>query len=178
MSRVGKKVIEVPAAVKVEIIGRQVKIESKGKKIEHLIPEGFKAELKDKSLCIIRPADDRESRSLHGTTRSLLNNIFIGLKDGFQKKLELHGVGYRVQMKGKNLSLEIGKTHPVIYNTPEGITIETPTQTEIVIKGIDKQLVGHVAAEIRGIYPPEPYKGKGIKYSGEVIRRKQGKSIA
>ena len=178
MSRVGRRPIDVPSGVKVEISGSTVKVEGKGKKLEHVIPEGYKAELKDNKLEITRPSDSSEHRALHGTTRSLIQNMIIGLTDGFEKKLQIQGVGYKAQVKGKNLVLDIGFSHSVNYTPPEGITIETTSPTEIVVKGIDKQQVGEVAAEIRDFYPPEPYKGKGIRYEGEYVRQKQGKSIA
>ena len=178
MSRVGRKPIEIPGGVKISVEGLTVKVEAKGKTVDHVIPEGFNAELDNNILTISRPSDSREDRSMHGTTRSLIQNIIIGLHQGFEKKLEIQGVGYKSQVKGKVLALEIGKSHTVNYEIPEGITIETPAATDIVVKGADKQMVGEVAAEIRGLYPPEPYKGKGIRYAGEQVRRKQGKSIA
>jgi len=178
MSRVGKKPIEIPKDIKVTIEGQIVKIEAKGKVLQHEVPEKFTAEIKDNRVVISRPSDSRKDMSLHGTTRSLIQNIVTGLKEGFEKKLEIQGVGYKAQMKGKVLALEIGKSHTVNFAVPEGITIETTSPTEIVVKGINKQQVGQVASEIRGLYPPEPYKGKGIRYVGEYVRRKQGKSIA
>jgi large subunit ribosomal protein L6 len=178
MSRVGRRPIDVPSGVKVEISGSTVKVEGKGKKLEHVIPDGYKADLKDNKLEITRPSDSSEHRALHGTTRSLIQNMIIGLTTGFEKKLQIQGVGYKAQVKGKNLVLDIGFSHSVNYTPPEGVTIETTSPTEIVVKGIDKQQVGEVAAEIRDFYPPEPYKGKGIRYEGEYVRQKQGKSIA
>jgi large subunit ribosomal protein L6 len=178
MSRVGRKPIDVPGSVKVDIKDLKVKVEAKGKSLEHVIPEGFKAELENNILTIVRPSDSRMDRSLHGTTRSLIQNMIIGLDKGFEKKLQIQGVGYKAQVKGKVLALEIGKSHTVNFPIPEGITIETASPTDLAVKGVDKQQVGEIAAEIRGLYPPEPYKGKGIRYEGEVVRRKQGKSIA
>ncbi len=178
MSRVGNKAIAVPSGVKVEITGGVVKFEGKGKKRDHKIPNGFKVELANNTIKVSRPDDSRENRALHGTTRSLMQNIIMGLTKGFQKKLIINGVGYKAQMKGKNLTLEIGFSHTVEFKPPEDITIETPSQTEIVVKGIDKQKVGEVAAEIRNFYPPEPYKGKGIRYENEYVRQKQGKTVA
>lgn len=178
MSRVGRRAIDVPSGVKVDIQGRKIRVEAKGKSLEHTIPHGFKVEIKDNKVAIQRPSDSRVHMALHGTTRSLVRNMIHGLTQGFQKKLEIQGVGYKAQMKGKMLVLDIGFTHSVEINPPEGITIKTPQPTEIVIEGADKQKVGEVAAEIRDHYPPEPYKGKGIRYSGEYVRQKQGKSIA
>jgi large subunit ribosomal protein L6 len=178
MSRVGRKPIDIPSGIKVQIEGSKVKVEGKGKTLEYTIPVGFKVELKDNKLEIIRPSDSREHRALHGTARSLVNNMVIGLTKGFEKKLQIQGVGYKAQMKGKTLVLDIGFSHSVNYAPSGDVTIETPSPTEIVVKGVDKQQVGETAAEIRDFYPPEPYKGKGIRYEGEYVRQKQGKSIA
>ena len=178
MSRVGRRPIDVPDGIKIAVEGRKVKVEGKGKIVEHMMPYDFKAEIQDKQMVITRPTDSGKDRALHGTTRSLLQNIITGLKDGFEKKLQIQGVGYKAQMKGKSLVLDIGFSHSVNFTPPEDVTVETPIPTEIVVKGIDKQKVGEVAAEIRAFYPPEPYKGKGIRYVGEYVRQKQGKSIA
>ncbi len=178
MSRVGRRPIAVPDGIKVEITGQKVKIEGKGKTLEHVVPGGFSAKVEEGNIVVTRPSDSRQHKALHGTTRSLLQNMIIGLKDGFQKKLQIQGVGYKAQMKGKNLVLDIGFSHSVTYTPPADVTIETPSPTEILIKGVDKQKVGEIAAEIRDYYPPEPYKGKGIRYEGEYVRQKQGKSIA
>jgi large subunit ribosomal protein L6 len=177
MSRVGRRPIEIPSGIKVAVEGRKVKVEAKGKVLEHTIPDDFNAEVKDNTLMINRPSDARRHKELHGTTRSLLQNMITGLDKGFEKKLQIQGVGYKAQAKGKVLALELGFSHPINFSVPEGITIETPSPTEILVKGIDKQKVGEVAAEIRDHYPPEPYKGKGIRYEGEYVRQKQGKSI-
>jgi large subunit ribosomal protein L6 len=178
MSRVGRRPIEIPNGIKLEVNGNTVKVEAKGKTVEHVVPTGFTAEIKDKKLVISRPSDDRQDRALHGTTRSLIQNIIIGLKDGFEKKLKIQGVGYKAQMKGKMLVMDIGFSHSVNFTPPESVTIETSSPTDILVKGINKQEVGEVAAEIRDYYPPEPYKGKGIRYEGEYVRQKQGKSVA
>ncbi len=178
MSRVGRRPINIPNGVKIAIEGRTVKIEAKGKTLEHEIPYDFVVEEKDKVLVVSRPSDSRINRSLHGTTRSLLQNMITGLTTGFEKKLRIQGVGYKATMKGKTLVLDIGFSHSISHTPPEEITIEATTATEILVKGIDKQKVGEVAAEIRDYYPPEPYKGKGIRYVDEYVRQKQGKSIA
>jgi len=178
MSRVGRREIDIPSGIKVEVDGNTVKVEAKGKVVEHVIPEGFKIDIQEGKLTVLRPSDEREHRALHGTTRSLIQNIITGLTDGFQKKLKIQGVGYKAQMKGKELVLDMGFSHSVNFKVPVDITIETPSLTDIVIKGINKQQVGEIAAEIRAIYPPEPYKGKGIRYEGEYVRQKQGKSVA
>jgi len=178
MSRVGRRPIDIPDGIKVEVNGNIVKVEAKGKTVEHVVPGGFTAEIKDKTLVISRPSDARQDRALHGTTRSLIQNIIIGLKDGFEKKLKIQGVGYKAQMKGKMLVMDIGFSHSIEFTPPESVTIETTSPTDLLVKGINKQEVGEVAAEIRDYYPPEPYKGKGIRYEGEYVRQKQGKSIA
>jgi len=178
MSRVGRRAIDVPSGIKVEVSEGKVKIEGKGKKLEYSIPQGFSVEVKDNKIAITRPSDLKKDRAMHGTIRSLLQNMIDGLTEGFEKKLEIQGVGYKAKVSGKKLVLDIGLSHSVDFVAPEGITIETPSQTEILVKGIDKQQVGEVAAEIREHYKPEPYKGKGIRYQGEYVRHKQGKSIA
>ena len=177
MSRVGRRPIDIPEGIKAGIEENRLKIEGKGKTLEHIIPDGFTVEIKDGRITVRRPSDSRAARALHGTTRSLIQNTITGLKDGFQKKLRIQGVGYKAQVKGKTLVLDIGFSHTVNYTPPEDVTVETSSATEIVVKGIDKQKVGEAAAEIRGYYPPEPYKGKGIRYEGEYVRQKQGKSI-
>ena len=178
MSRVGRRAIDVPSGIKVEASEGKVKIEGKGKKLEYPIPQGFSVEVKDNKIAITRPSDLKKDRAMHGTIRSLLQNMINGLTEGFEKKLEIQGVGYKAKVSGKKLVLDIGLSHSVDFVAPEGITIETPSPTEILVKGIDKQQVGEVAAEIREHYKPEPYKGKGIRYQGEYVRHKQGKSIA
>ncbi|MDD4956090.1 MAG: 50S ribosomal protein L6 [Candidatus Omnitrophica bacterium] len=178
MSRVGKRAIDLPSGIKAEMAGNKIKVEGKGKSLEHVIPEGFVVEIADNKISITRPSDSRQHKTLHGTTRSLVQNMVTGLSKGFQKKLQIQGVGYKAQMKGKTLVLDIGFSHTVNYTPDQDVSIETPTPTEILVKGVDKQKVGAVAAEIRAYYPPEPYKGKGIRYEGEYVRQKQGKSIA
>ena len=159
MSRIGKKPVQIPAGVEVAVDGN------------HITVKGSKGTLE-----LDRPDDERETRARHGLTRALIHNMVVGVSEGYSRGLELAGVGYRVQLKGKDLELSLGYSHPVIYNAPEGITFEVPDNTHINVKGIDKQQVGQVAAEIRGKRPPEPYKGKGIHYVGEHIRRKLGKA--
>jgi len=178
MSRIGSRPITIPDGIKVEINESIIKIEGKGKSSEFVVSGGFQTEIKNNEIIITRPSDSRKDRSLHGTFRSLVQNIITGLKDGFVKKLQLQGVGYKAQMKGKTLVLDVGFSHSIKHTPPEDVTLETPSATEILVKGVDKQKVGEVAAEIRDYYPPEPYKGKGIRYEGEYVRHKQGKSIA
>lgn len=173
MSRIANKPITVPAGVEVSISETAVSLKG---------PKGAMACKIDKSVVVARQGDqitfaprDVANDAMAGTTRTLVNNIVIGVTKGFEKKLELVGVGYRAQSQGKVLNLTLGFSHPVAYPVPEGITIETPSQTEILVKGVDKQKVGQVSAEIRAYRPPEPYKGKGVKYSNETILRKEAK---
>lgn len=177
MSRIGKKPIQVPNNVKVGIDGNTIFVEGpKGKLVFEMHPD-MKAEVKEGQFIVSRNSDDKSAMSLHGLTRTLINNMIIGVTSGFQKELEIIGVGFRAQVSGKKLVIQLGFSHPVEFHIPEGIVIETPKPTQIVIKGIDKQKVGEVAAEIRAIYPPEPYKGKGIRYVGEYVRKKVGKAV-
>jgi len=178
MSRIGSRPIRIPEGIKVEINAAVIKIEGKGKVSEFIVADRFQTEIKDNEIIITRPSDARKDRAMHGTIRSLVQNIIIGIETGFVKKLQIQGVGYKAQMKGKTLVLDIGFSHSIKHMAPEDVTIETPSATEILVKGIDKQKVGEVAAEIRDYYPPEPYKGKGIRYEGEYVRHKQGKSVS
>lgn len=176
MSRIGKLPIQIPEGVKVNFQDGMVAIESdKGTLSEKIHPE-MKIEIKDNIIQVERPSESRTHKSLHGLTRTLIQNMVIGLTDGYEKKLEIVGVGYRAEIKGKALILMLGYSHPIYFIPPEEIKIETPSQTSIVIKGINKQLVGEIAAKIREFRPPEPYKGKGIRYENEHIRRKVGKA--
>ena len=177
MSRVGKMPIAVPAGVTVDIAENNL-VTVKGPKGElqrQFAPE-MTITLEDGQLIVTRPNDLKRNKSLHGLTRALLNNMVVGVTDGFQKTLLIVGVGYRASMSGNDLNLSLGYSHPIIYKAPEGITIEVPEQTKIIVSGISKEQVGQVAAEIRGFREPEPYKGKGVKYDNEVIRRKVGKT--
>lgn len=173
MSRIANKPVEIPSGVDIKIDGQNVRAKgSKGEIALDLHPT-VKVVQEDAALKV--QAESKSAVAMAGTMRSLLNNIVVGVSQGFEKKLELVGVGYRAQAKGKTLNLSLGFSHPVDYPVPEGITIETPSQTEVVIKGSDKQQVGQVAAEIRAYRPPEPYKGKGVKYADERIVRKEAK---
>ena len=178
MSRIGKKPIAIPAGVKVTLAGMVMTIEGKNGKLSYKIPLRFKAEVKDGVISVSRPSDEKQDKSTHGLIRSLLNNMIIGVTEGYKKDLEISGVGFKAAVQGKVLNIQLSYTHPINFNIPEGITIETPKPTLINIKGIDKAKVGEVAAEIRDYYRPEPYKGKGIKYVGEHVRRKAGKAVA
>lgn len=178
MSRVGRKPISLPSQVKVEIQGRSIWVEGPKGKLSHPIPSGIEVERSDGQILVKRLSEEKIHKSLHGLTRTLLDNMVKGVTTGFTKELEIQGVGYRAQITSGKLELFVGLTHPVIFSIPTGITIETPKPTQLVIKGIDKALVGQVAARIRSFAPPEPYKGKGIRYVGEAVRRKAGKAVA
>lgn len=177
MSRVGKKPITVPAGVQVKVDGSTVHVKGpKGELTRTFVPE-ITIELNGNTLNVVRPSDARQIRALHGTTRAVLSNMVTGVSTGFQKVLHVEGVGYRAEMKGKQLSLALGFSHPVVIDPPAGITFSTDDKTKtITIAGYDKEQVGQVAANVRGWRPPEPYKGKGLRYAGEVVRRKAGKA--
>lgn len=176
MSRIGKKPIQIPNGVEVKIDGNKVTVKGpKGTLARDFHPE-INIKLEENQLVVTRPSDHRTHRALHGTTRSLLANMVQGVSNGFSKTLELVGVGYRAQKKGNSVVLNVGYSHPVEINPIEGIELDVPSQTQIIVKGIDKEKVGAMAANIRAVREPEPYKGKGIKYSDEVIRRKEGKT--
>ncbi|MDR2163826.1 MAG: 50S ribosomal protein L6 [Clostridiales Family XIII bacterium] len=177
MSRIGRLPIDVPSGVEV-IIGEGNVITVKGPKgeLSGKIHEKMSVSLNDGVINVTRPDDGKESRSLHGLSRSLINNMVVGVSDGFEKTLDINGVGYRAEKKGKTLVLSLGYSHPVELQDPEGVTTETPEPGVIVVKGIDKALVGNYAAIVRSWRPPEPYKGKGVRYRGERIRRKEGKA--
>jgi large subunit ribosomal protein L6 len=175
MSRIGKKPIEVPEGVTVSVAPGRVTVNGpKGELTQQVSPD-MKIEQENGTLTVQRPTDRGEHRALHGLTRSLIANMVEGVTDGFEKRLEIQGVGYRAKLQGKSLDLALGYSHSVSVPAPEGIEFEVPQPTEVVVRGIDKQLVGETAAQIRKQRPPEPYKGKGIRYSGEYVRRKVGK---
>ncbi len=176
MSRIGKKPVPVPAGVEVKIDGSTVTVKGPKGELSQAFSPVISIALEEGQVVVTRPNDEREARSLHGLTRTLINNMVVGVTEGYVKKLELHGVGYRAQLKGKNLELSLGYSHPVLVEPEEGITFEVPSNTQIVISGINKQRVGETAAVIRSKRPPEPYKGKGIRYEGEHVRRKLGKA--
>lgn len=176
MSRIGRKPITRPDNVKVTIENNIITVEGPKGVLTQEIPKDISIEVKDNELLVTRPSDASKHRALHGLTRALVANMVQGVSQGFEKKLELVGVGYRAQLQTTKLLINIGFSHPVEVEPPQGIEFEVPAATKITIKGIDKQLVGNTAAHIRAIRKPEPYKGKGIKYEGEVIRRKAGKA--
>ncbi len=178
MSRIGRKPVRIPTGVKVEVKNGAVKVTGAKGELSVAIHPDVTVEVKGEEVLVTRHADLKEQRSLHGLFRALIANMVTGVTTGFSRKLELVGVGYRAELKGKVLQLALGYSHPIVFRAPDSIKIEAPTQTNITVSGIDKQLVGLVAAKIRSLRPPEPYKGKGIKYEGEYIRRKAGKTAA
>lgn len=178
MSRIGKKPIAIPKDVKVSLNGKTVTVEGPKGKLDYSLPLGIDIKIENDSVKASRQSDSKNQKALHGLARSLLNNMIKGVTEGYTKELEVVGVGYRAQIAGKKLSLYLGFTHSVEYNIPEDIVIESPKPNQIIIKGVDKARVGETAAKIRSFYPPEPYKGKGIKYTDEYIRRKIGKAVA
>ena len=177
MSRVGKAPITVPSDVDVSIDGRRVVVSGPKGSLDHEVPGKITIRREDDTLLVERPNDERENRALHGLTRSLVNNMVIGVREGFSKELQIVGVGYRAVVAGSDsLELQLGYSHPVMVTAPEGITFEVPEPTRIIVSGVDKEVVGQVAADIRDHRKPEPYKGKGIRYAGEHVARKAGKA--
>ena len=175
MSRVANSPVPVPSGVEVKLSDESIAIKGGKGSLELNVHHLVEIKQDDGELTFAARNTSKESRSLSGTFRSLVNNMVVGVHEGFEKKLVLNGVGYRAKASGKTLNLSLGFSHPVDYTLPEGVTAETPSQTEIILKGIDKQLVGQVAAEIRNFRPPEPYKGKGVRYADEYVRRKEAK---
>lgn len=175
MSRVAKKPVTIPKGVEIAVDGRHVAVKGPKGTLEHTIPELVEMTQDTGTLTFAATEKTIAARALSGTTRSLINNMVVGVSEGFERKLELVGVGYRVQAQGKVVNLTLGFSHPINFELPEGITAETPSQTEIVVRGASKQQVGQVAAKIRAFRPPEPYKGKGVKYKDEIIARKEAK---
>jgi large subunit ribosomal protein L6 len=175
MSRIGRKPIPVPAGVTVRVEPELVRVNGPRGELSEHIPRDIAVEQSDAELLVKRPTDRAEHRALHGLTRSLVANMVEGVTNGYQKRLEIQGVGYRAQLKGRDLELALGFSHPVVVRAPDGIEFEVPQPTRVVVRGISKQLVGEVAANIRKRRPPEPYKGKGIRYEGEYVQRKVGK---
>jgi large subunit ribosomal protein L6 len=176
VSRIGKQPIPVPSGVEVKIEGSSVTVKGPKGELKSTFSEDMLIELEDGAVYVKRPSDNRQHRSLHGLTRTLIANMVTGVSEGFEKKLEIVGVGYRAVLADSNIELQLGFSHPVVVVAEPGITFEVPAPTRITVRGIDKQRVGQVAAEIRGWRPPEPYKGKGVRYEGEHVRRKLGKA--
>lgn len=177
MSRVGLKPISLPEKVAVKVEGNTVKVEGPKGKLDFAVPAGISLKAEDGTVIVSRASEQRVHRALHGTVRSIVNNMITGVSTGFSKDLEIHGVGLRAAVKGKDLDLSLGRSHPLLHPIPAGLTVTVNENTKIKVEGIDKQLVGQFAAEVRGFYPPEPYKGKGVRYSDEKVRRKEGKSV-
>lgn len=176
MSRVGKLPITIPDGIQVEKKGDLIIVKGEKGLLQEKIHPDIQVAIEGNVVKVERPSNNNFHRSLHGLSRSLIQNMVTGLTDGYEKRLEIVGVGYRIEQKGKTLVLQLGYSHPIYFVPPEGIIIEIPAPTQIIVKGIDKQLVGQVAAKIRSFKPPEPYKGKGIRYIGEYVRRKAGKT--
>jgi large subunit ribosomal protein L6 len=178
MSRIGNKAVDIPDKVKVSVgADGAVAVEGPKGKLSWTLPRNIKASVADNRVSVVRDAETRSVKALHGLSRSLVHNMIVGVSDGFTKNLEIEGVGFKAAVQGTNLNLSLGFSHPILFPIPDGIKITVTENTKIAIAGIDKKLVGQVAADIRGFYPPEPYKGKGVKYAGEQIRRKEGKTV-
>jgi large subunit ribosomal protein L6 len=176
MSRIGKLPVALPSGVNIDIAPELVKVKGPKGELQQLILKHVDVKIEDGQIVVVRKSDDKEGRSAHGLTRTLISNMVEGVTKGFRKSLELQGVGYRVAKAGNGLNLSLGYSHPVTYEAPEGIAFTVEGTTKIHVDGIDKQKVGQVAAEIRDLRPPEPYKGKGVRYEGEVVRKKMGKA--
>jgi large subunit ribosomal protein L6 len=175
MSRIGKKPIEIPAGVSVSLSPGRVMINGPLGELSQDVPQRMKVEQADGEIVVTRPSERGDDRALHGLTRTLVANMIEGVTKGFEKRLEIQGVGYRAALRGQSLELSVGFSHTVVVEPPAGITFEVPSATQVIVKGIDKQQVGQTAAEVRAVRPPEPYKGKGVRYEGEYVRRKVGK---
>lgn len=176
MSRIGKMPVAIPSGVDVKVDGNVVTVKGSKGELTREFSEILTIKVEGEEVIVTRPDDSRQAKSLHGLTRTLIHNMIEGVSNGYSKKLELVGVGYRAALKGKDLEIQLGYSHPVNVSAPENITFEVPSQTEIIVKGISKEQVGQVAADIRAWRKPEPYKGKGIRYEGEYVRRKLGKA--
>ncbi len=177
MSRIGRLPVQIPPKVKVEIKGQQVKVEGPKGKLDFQLPNRTAAAVQGDKLVVSRQGDDAEAKALHGLSRAILNNLVKGVTDGFMKKLEIQGVGFKANVQGQQLNLSLGYSHPVLYPIPDQIKVTVEENTKLTVEGPSKQVVGQVAADIRGFYPPEPYKGKGIRYVGEKVVRKVGKTV-
>ncbi|MFB1051389.1 50S ribosomal protein L6 [Paraliobacillus sp. JSM ZJ581] len=176
MSRIGLKIIEIPEGVEIKNDNNKITVKGPKGELTRQLHEDMTITIENNTVTVARPSDHKEHRALHGTTRSLINNMVEGVHKGFEKALEIQGVGYRAQKQGKKVVVNAGYSHPVEIDEEDGIEIEVPSNTRIVVKGIDKELVGAISANIRAIRPPEPYKGKGIRYEDEYVRRKEGKT--
>jgi large subunit ribosomal protein L6 len=177
MSRIGKQPIAIPAKVKVEMKGRNVQVEGPKGKLNLELPHRTSLKVEDGKVVLSRAGEDAEAKALHGLSRALVNNMVKGVSEGFVKKLEIQGVGFKAAVQGKVVNLVLGFSHPINYEIPEQIKVTVEENTKLTIEGPDKQVVGRVAAELRSFYPPEPYKGKGVRYAGEHVQRKEGKTV-
>ena len=176
MSRIGNKPVVIPAGVTVDLKDNTVTVKGPKGELSYTFNQNITLVQNEGEVVFTRPDDSKENKTIHGTTRAVFNNMVVGVTEGFQRELELIGVGYRAQLQGKKLVLNVGYSHPVEFTPEEGIEIEVPSNTKVIVKGYDKQKVGELAANIRGVRPPEPYKGKGIRYVNEFVRRKEGKT--
>ncbi|EJB2782927.1 50S ribosomal protein L6 [Enterococcus faecalis] len=176
MSRIGNKVVVLPAGVEIKQDGNNITVKGPKGELTREFSSDIKMNIEGNEVTFTRPNDSKEMKTIHGTTRANFNNMVVGVSEGFQKALELIGVGYRAQVQGNKLTLNVGYSHPVEMTAPEGVTFEVPANTQVIVKGINKEVVGELAANIRGVRSPEPYKGKGIRYVGEFVRRKEGKT--
>lgn len=177
MSRIGKQPIAIPAKVKVEVKGQKVLVEGPKGKLTFDLPKRTSVKVENGSAVVSRAGEDSESKALHGLSRALINNMVVGVSEGFVKKLEIQGVGFKAAVQGKVVNLSLGFSHPVNYPIPDQVKVTVEENTKVTIEGPDRQIVGRVAAEIRSFYPPEPYKGKGVRYVGEQVQRKEGKTV-
>ena len=177
MSRIGKQPIAIPAKVKVEVKGQKVHVEGPKGKLDWELPKRTSLKVDGDKIVVNRDGEDAQAKALHGMSRALVNNMVKGVSDGYVKKLEIQGVGFKAAVTGKIVNLALGFSHPINYNIPDQIKVTVEDNTKLTIEGPDKMLVGKVAAEIRGFYPPEPYKGKGVRYAGEHVQRKEGKTV-
>jgi len=177
MSRIGKQPIALPPKVKVEVKGQKVHVEGPKGKLDWELPARTSVKVTDGKLEVARAGDDAQTKALHGLSRALINNMVKGVSEGFMKKLEIQGVGFKAAVQGKVVNMSLGYSHPINYNIPDQIKVTVDENTKITIEGPDRQVVGQVAAELRGFYPPEPYKGKGVRYSDERVERKEGKTV-
>ncbi|EEW93018.1 50S ribosomal protein L6 [Granulicatella elegans] len=176
MSRIGNKPVVIPAGVTIDLKDNTVTVKGPKGELSYTFNQNITLVQNEGEVVFTRPDDSKENKTIHGTTRAVFNNMVVGVTEGFQRELELIGVGYRAQLQGKKLVLNVGYSHPVEFTPEEGIEIEVPSNTKVIVKGYDKQKVGELAANIRGVRPPEPYKGKGIRYVNEFVRRKEGKT--
>ena len=177
MSRIGNQIISLPDKVKASVANGRVQIEGPKGKLHYTLPTSITAEVKENIVTFRRADDERRNKALHGLARSLVNNMVAGVSTGFVKDLEIQGVGFKAAVQGKVLNLSLGKSHAILFPIPEGVKVTVAENTKVKVEGIDRQLVGQVAADIRGYYPPEPYKGKGVRYVGEKVTRKEGKTV-